>query len=153
MCSCSWCVAIPAIPPCVLSTDFSTRLPDLQDEKHSCSHFSNSSVPTLSWPTCFKCTRTSSSLSSAEAECYKLDFPTTRALSLTLELNLERKWNSTSLIISVHISALSHKKTCESLDTISPSIHKIRRAGVKGKEQPKDLYAYKPNHWTQTPWG
>lgn len=53
----------------------------------------------------------------------KPDFPTTRALSLILELNLKRKLNSTSFIISAHTSVVSHEKTCKSLDrylTLNP---------------------------------
>lgn len=58
---------------------------------------------------------------------YKPDFTLTRALSLILELVLKRKLNSTSFIISVHISAVTHEKTRKTLDAISHSIHKIRK--------------------------
>lgn len=57
----------------------------------------------------------------------KPDFTITRALPLILRLNLKRKLNSTSFIISVHILVISHEKTRKSLDTISHSIHKVRK--------------------------
>lgn len=58
----------------------------------------------------------------------KPDFTIHHKGTLTyIGIELKRKLNSTRFVISVHTSVVSHEKTCKTLDTISHSIHKIRK--------------------------